>query len=123
MNTAKKLSPKELDRGSKVRKVDPTEKVSPDGLRLILFPHLSLVVRKAVYEAVHDARKRLQDLIYNEEGQGIALPEVNDDPIIIPRDIADPLIWDVQAKLDLQGRNVKIEKTDDAIRILMGDEK
>jgi len=102
-----------LDRDSEVRPISELRVVFD-----LSYAHPNVL--NAVREAIADARRELENAIANDDGQGLLFPEMTDDQVRVPVEWADKIIKKAQATL--AGRNVRLVKTDKAIKIVAGEE-
>lgn len=73
-----------------------------------------------VRNAVVDARKKVEGLVANDDGQGMLFPGFSDE-IEIPADTADEVIEEAQSHLG--GTGLKLEKNGASVKLVRSNER
>lgn len=111
MNSISKKQLSDLERKSEVRQKDPGKLRLVEDIRHV-HPDLLDIVRQAVNKARHE----VEGVIANEEGQGLLFPYYSEGEIEVSRELADEVIK--RAQVDLGETGIRLEKTDDAIKVV-----
>lgn len=77
--------------------------------------HVSPELLTRVRSAVVSARRKIEGLIANDDGQGMLFPDLADE-IAIPEDEADEVIQNAQSQL--YGTGIALVKKEDSIRVV-----